>query len=253
MAGIFLALPAFSAVTDVMETWDFGTAGWVRYDVLNDRELTLVNTSQCLSVVFNTQSMSMPEASMIRAEAKSSGGLFTGDYLAAGVTNVSFKFLSASYVPSRLALYFHCGASGDWWYYPLTAAGPGTWAQYNVPMDCWKGWQRDDGMAAALFRSDLSSNDWVGLLIQRTGSLEQQVYALDDFVLQGVNVTVDSDGDGMSDWAEFLAGTDPLDPYDRLWVNIGLSNGCVVLKWKSADKRKYGVWRSADLSLRSWP
>jgi hypothetical protein len=254
MTGILLASPALCAVTDVMETWDFGTANWLRYDPLNQCYLGLANNSGHLSVTFGAQgSMPVPEVSIIRAETNSSGGAFTGNYLAAGVTNVSFKFMSASALPAKLGVYFHCGASGDWWYYPLTPGEPGVWTQHNVPMDCWKGWRRDDGVSAEVFRSDMSSNDWIGVLIQRNGSMAAQEYGIDDFVLRGVNLTVDSDGDGMSDWAEFLAGTDPLDPHDRLWVEIGRSNGLIVVKWRSADKRVYGVWRSTDLSLRPWP
>jgi hypothetical protein len=61
---------------------------------------------------------------------------------------------------------------------------------------------------------------------------------------------VDSDGDGMSNAAEFIAGTDPRNSNSRLVLQVtGLETGqLVLLSWPSATGRVYGVQVSQDLS-----
>lgn len=252
-AGILLASPALCALSGYVETWDKGTAGWVRYDVLNMRDAPLTNASGYLQIIFDEQSLSMPEVNVVRATAESSGGAFVGDYMTACVTNVTFKFYCEKYVPSELRLYFYSGASSNWWYYPLSVSGTGIWQECSVPMDCWRGWRRSTGVNAGVFKGDLGAGDWIGLEIQRNGSLDRQLYGLDDFSLHGADKLVDSDGDGMSDWAEFLAGTNPHDPADCLSIEPVSGESGIVLKWKSVANHKYGVFRSRNLMFKTWP
>lgn len=63
-------------------------------------------------------------------------------------------------------------------------------------------------------------------------------------------VTVDSDGDGVSDRNEFLGGTDPKDPADNLSVQIQSSEQGPVLSWKTKAGGIYLLQNSND--LESW-
>ena len=64
----------------------------------------------------------------------------------------------------------------------------------------------------------------------------------------------DSDGDGMSDWAEFIAGTDPTNNDSQLKCDLPLSgvyaqnSGGIVVQWRSVSNRVYHLSRSTDLN-----
>lgn len=61
----------------------------------------------------------------------------------------------------------------------------------------------------------------------------------------------DSDGDGMTNLQEYLAGTYPWDPNDRLALNIiELRNGRAVLEFMAIDGREYIIHASTD--LKNW-
>ncbi len=61
---------------------------------------------------------------------------------------------------------------------------------------------------------------------------------------------IDTDGDGMLDTDEDIAGTSPTDPASvlRLTVTAPGGPGLTRIEWPSAAKRTYSLWRATDLS-----
>jgi hypothetical protein len=68
------------------------------------------------------------------------------------------------------------------------------------------------------------------------------------------NGSVDSDGDGVSDWMESKMGTDPMNPASRFYshVAMSLSTGQTTITWESAPGRSYRVQYKDDLSQTNW-
>lgn len=58
---------------------------------------------------------------------------------------------------------------------------------------------------------------------------------------------VDSDGDGMNNWQEYIAGTDPTDPTSVLQITSGPSAFSQDITWLSVPSRTYSIERSTDL------
>jgi hypothetical protein len=68
----------------------------------------------------------------------------------------------------------------------------------------------------------------------------------------GIDPNADPDHDGMSNYAEFWAGTDPLDASSVLAIDPTalLNNGQIQIRWKSVAGKTYSVQYSTDAS--SW-
>ena len=58
---------------------------------------------------------------------------------------------------------------------------------------------------------------------------------------------VDSDGDGVSNLRESIAGTDPFDIDDYLAGALNLAAAELILAWPAAAYKEYEVWGSQDL------
>ncbi len=64
-----------------------------------------------------------------------------------------------------------------------------------------------------------------------------------------IDPSADPDHDGLSNFAEYRAGTDPTDPLSGLWITeiAPVTNG-IQLKWTSEDFRFYALQRSSTAS-----
>ncbi len=64
------------------------------------------------------------------------------------------------------------------------------------------------------------------------------------------NANEDSDGDGLSNYQEFLAGTDPRDANSALKTQVQMTQGAMYFKWNTVTGKVYQVQFSAD--FQNW-
>ena len=63
--------------------------------------------------------------------------------------------------------------------------------------------------------------------------------------------SADADGDGMNNWQEYVAGTDPTDPKSNLKVSAQ-SNSTGLIHWPSVAGKTYVIERSPNLFSPAW-
>lgn len=66
----------------------------------------------------------------------------------------------------------------------------------------------------------------------------------------GLNGRQDADGDGMTNAAEAVAGTNPFDKQSRLWSDVLRGSGDLTLRWPVIPLKRHRVMQSTDLG--SW-
>ena len=63
----------------------------------------------------------------------------------------------------------------------------------------------------------------------------------------------DYDGDGVSNYAEYIAGTNPFDPSDRLKINsFSFGSGLATISFEYVGGHVYGVTTTTDLTNPAW-
>jgi len=194
------------------------------------------------------------------------------------LSSMAFTFEAGSVSPSRIRCLLHT-KDGAVWKLLLGVPQAGETKAYTIPITFEAGWRKTPTSTADDFVRDLRSIDWLGVETVRHSSTAAQLYAIDTFHIAGVQFTgdadmdnmddtwetangldaadymdaaLDSDGDGMSNYAEFRAGTNPHLSSSRFKVRVATINGETgapfQLQWSSLSNRWYTIWRSTDLT-----
>jgi len=193
-------------------------------------------------------------------------------------TNVCFSFLSEDTPPSEMWICFEARSS-NLWYKVLPRPPEGVTVDYDIPVDFAHGWIRGSDSRPTQFFADVRDVAWIGLYVRRNGKTSAQDYRIDDFTVSGTAHTsdvdgdgmddawenrhglnaanasdgkVDRDGDGMSSYGEFRAGTDPNDSVSVFEVEIDATPS-VVLRWNSISNRTYTVLRAGNVRGKPVP
>ena len=252
-----------------LETWDGpGTAGWTN----QSSGAAVSNPGGHLNMTFAEQTRPEYAADVAHANVAQDSIL---------LTNLSFRFLAVDILPSKLRAYVHARESGNVWQLRITSPVVGEWVQRSVAVDYSAGWSMGPDNTREQFLIDVASADEVGIYMCRHGKTSVQDYGIDDFTMQGLAITPgdgdgdgmpdiweevhglnaydprdaseDPDGDDMSNYAEFVAVTDPWDAESVFAVEIDMVSSKhqkavtgIILRWDSATNRIYNVWRSSD-------
>ncbi len=235
---------------------------------------------------YPAQPLPLPSTDAFVADASASGGIFTGDYTAGSNVplHVSFDFLAAESMPSLLLLRLVGTAGGvtNTFHAPLTnqLSGAGSWQHVTVPLQYgFADWVGPGGEA---FTNTLTDVQRLEVQATRRGT-NLQTYAIDNFavtyLVPGGTATNDLDGDGLPDyweadnfggptnaipgldgdhdtlsnWAEFVAGTDPHDELSYLRIGgVGSVAQRYTVWLASVLGRQYQLGWKYDLDDPAW-
>jgi len=252
-------------------TWDDGTLeAWT-----SSGDATVRNEASQLLVQFGDQVS--PSSEQCLTWKGYDGSFFT--------TNISFKIKPANRAPSELIIVLRSRYSGLEWRRYLAIPPAGQWTVYDVPVDFSAGWTLGPGTTEMKFHNDKQDVEWIGVAVTRAGATEAQDIFLDDFTVEGHilsdivdppadadedgipdawedryslasddpdDALIDSDGDGMSNYAEYRAGTDPTNEaslflVSALPVHTDQDLSGVTVEWDSIRYRSYALWKSTNL------
>jgi hypothetical protein len=196
------------------------------------------------------------------------------------VTNISLRFYAAEEKPSYLLLVLHSARSGSDWTMQLLPPEAGVWQEYSVDVSFAAGWTTGPGSDPVKFFNDVLEADSVGVYVYRNGTRDVQNYKVDDVLIQAETIEYvndppddrdgdgmpdtwedrysldmtnpadangDNDGDGMINYAEYLAGTVPDDDSSIFVVEPMVENGYLTVKWKSIPDRVYTIHRTENI------
>jgi hypothetical protein len=219
----------------------------------------------------------LTEAAELKAGVMASGGIFSGDLSAMEAFSFDVKPKAIVTAPS---LYFVSGTGAKWFLLLDSVPGltSGVWSHVTRPIafdsDAAKCWSAPSGRTQGDFYTDIKNVVEVGFSTVRDGNnnfaqavefdnvrlvgpwgtnlVDGVAYAwaleyglTNDFATVGRD---DVDKDGFTNFAEFLAGTDPNNSNDFFRVDIGRDEqGKVVVKWKDNKYMKFSLLQSSNL------
>jgi len=240
-----------------------GTGGWTN----NPQKTALSNAGGYLNVRYPSQSGApLYVADTIRRTLPAT----------VTPTEIAFTLRAGETRPSEVKACFRASSSGNTWYRALPPPHAGETRSYTVPIDFSSGWVMGPNSAVEQFGTDVREVEWIGITISRHSRTAAQDYHIDDVTLGGLvwegdedkdgvpnawevahdldagdwrDAWIDSDGDGMNNYAEYRAGTDPTNRLSVFEVQIDRSGlpphaRPVTISWRSISNRTYAILRS---------
>jgi len=95
---------------------------------------------------------------------------------------IAFYFWSGDVSANTLQVRWQSSTNSYVWGYVLTPPGAGSWSTLNAGFANWDDWDIDPGGSEDQYLADLSSIDWIGIYVTRSGT-DEQVFGLDNFNL----------------------------------------------------------------------
>lgn len=220
----------------------------------------------------------MPDYSSgsVQADVGVSAGAFVGDYVAADIEGLTFKLMGDGHVPKDAMVILRSSVSGRIWRNEnvQVSKSAGLWFMNTIPLQRDAGWTRDGpGDLDAMWAADLTSVDMIGIRLVQNGH-EAQSYSIDDFRLFGEGFITDEavlimlrmyfgvdsvddltaeqkqrdlDDDGMVDWKEILAGTNPEDASSIFAIEMSKDGAGIILRWPCLKGAKYSVLKTTNM------
>jgi hypothetical protein len=218
-----------------------------------------------LEVTYSSQSMPEYEADTVRI------------FLPSNVIpeEINFEFTAIDHPPSSLRFYFY-SKSGRSWGSMLLAPLVDVAYIYQMQLTYSEEWFPSVlGSDINDFNEDVRNITSIGVYMVRHSSTIAQSYDISNFTVSGElfvddadkdmmpdawedsygldpldynDAILDSDGDGSINYAEYIAGSDPLDPLSVFSISsIVLSGNTVQIQWSSIEDRIYEVWSTESL------
>ena len=214
------------------------------------------------------------EMGLIYANDTASDGRFVGNYAVSGITDVSFD-IKRNALRNGVSLILFSSTGRSWSHSVPDTSVDGAFANVTLPLVFSAEWASSETTATPdMWAADLTCVTKIGLYAERSGSAAQAI-TLDNFKVVGPwggtfvggvpeswllenklgtgpgVADQDADHDGMSNLAEFLAGTDPNNASSVFRVDIVRNaDGKAAVSWQheKGQPRTFHLLASADLT-----
>lgn len=263
---------------NLTERWTTNSSGWT--NVTGANALCGWTNGSVAIKSYGSGSGSLSDTLRLVAQTNASEGIFCGDY--SKMEAVSFDVVPLnvpSNLMSRISFYFKSGVGArrkEWTVPFLNSYTNGQKLSVTIPFD-YATWS--SAGTEARFNSDRTNIDEIGFLLSRAVNETNTQFAVDNLKLIGpwggpftassvplawviengmtnefsvAGMNQDNDGDGFSNVAEFLAGTDPGNSNSFFKIEIGRNEvGQMVVRWPGNNVANYILLEANSLGAKS--